>query len=180
MPHSTTGQSPAELALGQKLRTQIPDMNMMKHNDSRVCNKDKCLKDKMKVNADKQSHGSVKPAIEIGDKVLVQQPKKNKLAPPYDPDPHVVTGVKGLMVTASRLGDRRGTVTCNQSQFKRIPLTVPIPKHNSREEDDLDDIPLSREDHANDKSTHIAPARPNRHCTSPPRNAGNQRRHPVR
>ena len=38
--------------------------------------------------------------IKVGDTVLCKQERKNSLTPLYDPEPMVVIGVKGSMVTA--------------------------------------------------------------------------------
>lgn len=56
-----------------------------------------------------------------GDTVLVKQPKKNKLTPPFNPKPGTVLERKGSMVTVHH-GDR--TVTRDASHFKRISDTL--------------------------------------------------------
>ncbi|GFR78254.1 transposon Ty3-G Gag-Pol polyprotein [Elysia marginata] len=58
---------------------------------------------------------AVQHKIQMGDKVLVRQPKLNKLTPPYNPNPYIVTDVKGSMITAANAGH---TITRNISFFK--------------------------------------------------------------
>lgn len=52
-----------------------------------------------------------------GDKVLYQQPKRNKLTTPYNIKPYAVAKVNGSMVTATRDGH---SITRNSSFFKKI------------------------------------------------------------
>lgn len=114
-PHTTTGTAPAEALFGRNIVVQIPSMFVKVTNDSAMCKKDKMSKNNMKLNADK--HHSLQPKLEVGDKVLVHQPKRNKLTPPQDLNPCEVIQVKGSMVTAQRLGLRGGLVTRNRSLF---------------------------------------------------------------
>ena len=53
----------------------------------------------MKQYAYKRRHTAVMK-IKVGDTVLCKQERKNSLKPLYDPDPMVVIGVKGSMITA--------------------------------------------------------------------------------
>lgn len=81
----------------------------MKTNDERS-------KTVMKTAADKKRN--TKPSeIKPGENVLVKQQKVNKLTPPFDPRPYVITQKKGSMITAR--GDDR-YITRNSSHFKRI------------------------------------------------------------
>ena len=50
----------------------------------------------MKVYADKRSNAISK--LKIGDNVLVEQPKQNKLSAPFNPKPLQITNKKGPMV----------------------------------------------------------------------------------
>ena len=56
--------------------------------------------------------------ISPGETVLMKQPKQNKLSTPYNPQPFVVEGTKGSMITVS---DGSETVTRNSSNFKVVP-----------------------------------------------------------
>ena len=64
-----------------------------------IRHRDKKQKLKMKQYADKRRHTAVMK-IKVGDMVLCKQERKHSLTPLYDPDPMVVIGVKGRMITA--------------------------------------------------------------------------------
>ena len=136
-PHTTTGVTPAEALLGRKLSGQIPSARHSKMNDdSRMRAKDKQEKERMKRNADKHARGQTD--LQIGDFVLVQQPKQNKLTTPYKPKPCEVVSVKGTMITAR--GSQGELVTRNRSHFSKLPGSVPhLTQHTGTESDELDD-----------------------------------------
>ncbi len=54
--------------------------------------------------------------IVVGTRVLVKQQYRNKLTPPFDPNPLIVTKVNGTMVTAER---NDYVITRNISYFKK-------------------------------------------------------------
>ena len=76
------------------------------------------------------------------DTVLVRQPKKNKLSTPFNPEPLVVEGKKGPMVTAS---DGFKTITRSSSMFKIIPKNLKV-EGDRREQDDFhaEDFPAEQ------------------------------------
>ena len=57
--------------------------------------------------------------IEVGDHVLVQQRKKNKLSARFNETPYVVTHIQGSQITARNRDDH--CITRNVSHFKKIP-----------------------------------------------------------
>ena len=99
--HATTGVSPNKLMFGRELRGKFPDVKRQpKHPDDTVIrHNDKKRKLKMKQYADKRRHTAVMK-IKVGDTVLCKQERKHSSTPLYDPDPMVVIGVKGSMITA--------------------------------------------------------------------------------
>ena len=99
--HATTGVSPNKLMFGRELRGKFPEVKRQpKHPDDTVIrHNDKKRKLKMKQYADKRRHTAVMK-IKVGDTVLCKQERKHSLTPLYDPDPMVVIGVKGSMITA--------------------------------------------------------------------------------
>lgn len=129
-PHSTTGESPAELLNGRKLKTTLPEIpkNELKYSDARKRDADK--KQIMKKYADKRNHAK-ESDLQIGDKVLIKQEKENKMSTPFKPVPYEVKDRKGSMITARR-GDHH--VTRNMSFFKRLPSSVSIHPTNEEEE----------------------------------------------
>ena len=72
----------------------------------------------MKQNADVKNR-AVTTDIKIGDSVLVKKEERgNKLKPPFDPIPKIVTAKKGPMITVDN------SVTRNASRFKKIGSKV--------------------------------------------------------
>ena len=65
--------------------------------------------------------------LNLGDNVLVKAAKKDKLSSYYDPNPYVVTMIKGTMISASR-GNH--IITRNASLFKKIA----VPQTNQQTE----------------------------------------------
>ena len=65
--------------------------------------------------------------INIGDRVIVKQQKRNKLTPTFSQYPYVVTNVKGSMITAFNK-DTGLTVTRNVSFFKVITVAAKAPR----------------------------------------------------
>ena len=101
-PHTTTGFTPHRLLFGRDPRTKMPDAESFTHpDDSNVRKGDAEAKDIMKSYADKRLHAAANP-IDIGDAILVKQPRLNKLSTPFNPTPLVVMEWKGTMVTAQR------------------------------------------------------------------------------
>ena len=94
----------------------MPDAESFTHPyDNNVRKRNAEAKDIMKCYADKRLHAEAKP-IDVGDTVLVKQPRLNKLSTPFNPTPLVVMERKGTMVTALR-GDG--------SKATRIFLHIP-------------------------------------------------------
>jgi len=61
--------------------------------------------------------------LNVGDKVLIKQPKQNKMSTPFKPEPFEITDKKGSMITAQ---NAEHTVTRNASSFKRLPSNIPV------------------------------------------------------
>ncbi|KAK3740432.1 hypothetical protein QZH41_004600 [Actinostola sp. cb2023] len=95
-PHSTTGKSPSELLNGRKLKSTMPRLQQdqaspeVKQNDAK-------RKEQMKEYADRHNHARASD-LKVGDKVLVKQPKKNKMSTPFKPEPLEVKEKKGSMI----------------------------------------------------------------------------------
>ena len=127
-PHSTTGISPAELLYQRPLRTEVPRVSSqtkrVTFQDQVMLAKrrDERLKGYMKELADKRNNAKVSE-LQVGDTVLVKQPKEDKLTPYYRPVPYQVTKKKGNMVTVAHDGH---TITRNSSHMKKCPAVVEI------------------------------------------------------
>ena len=76
----------------------------------------------MKEYADRCSHAK-NTDLSVGDKVLLKQPKQNKMSIPFKPEPFEIKDKKGSMVTAQ---NAERTVTRNASFFKKVPSSAPI------------------------------------------------------
>ena len=116
-PHPSTGISPAEIMFNRPMNTLLPQFSV-KRPDKRIRQRDAKVKLKRKLYSDKK-FGAKQSKSKPGDSVLVKQPKKNKLTPPFNPNPGIITQKKGSMVTV-RHGNR--TLTRDASHFKPISM----------------------------------------------------------
>ena len=129
-PHSTLQKTPAELLFSRSFRTRFPESADPATKDKFGFNeRDQRSKDQMKSYADHRRRARVND-LAVGDCVLIRQPAKSKVTPPFDPDPFTVIEVKGSMITVQRKGKR---ITRNTSFFKKFnhPLQTPI-EHPTR------------------------------------------------
>ncbi len=138
-PHSTTHTSPAELLFKRPLRNKLPSFSSLQNAGNPVephIVRDQKEKEKMKIHADRRNNAK-KSELKVGDYVLIQIPKTNKLSMPFNITPYQVIEVKGNMVTAR---NAQHTVTRNVSFFKTLPKYKKGNEENHRdEEDDYDD-----------------------------------------
>ena len=137
-PHSTTARSPSELLNGRKLKSTLPVHWQEQAPLKDVRQTDANRKERMKGYADKHNHAKHSD-LEIGDRVLVKQPKHNKLSTPFSPEPMEIMEKKGSMITAQN-ADR--SVTRNSSFFKKVPpSTSVIPDVNDCDDEIQEDSP---------------------------------------
>ncbi|XP_055585351.1 uncharacterized protein K02A2.6-like [Uranotaenia lowii] len=104
-PHSTTKKTPSEMLMGYNIRDRLPTIFQPKDVDEETSDRDKSMKDKGKLYADKRRNA--KPiCIAEGDSVLMKKmTKTNKLAPNFDPQPFKVLKRKGGdVIIASEAG----------------------------------------------------------------------------
>ena len=71
------------------MKTLLPQFSV-KHPDKRIRQRDLKVKLKGKLYSDKK-FGAKQSKSKPGDSVLVKQPKKNKLTPPFYPNPGIIT-----------------------------------------------------------------------------------------
>ena len=107
-PHSTTGKSPSELLNGRRLKSTLPRVQYDQASPE-IRQTDAKSKEKMKEYADKRSHAK-STDLKIGDKVLIKQPKKDKMSTPFKPEPLEIKDKKRNMITAQ---NEEHTVTRN-------------------------------------------------------------------
>ena len=119
-PHPSSGLAPADIMFNRSMKTLLPQFSV-KRSDKSIRKRDTKVKQKRKQYSDRKT-GAKRSTVKTGDAVLVKQPKKNKLTPPFNPNPGVILEKKGSMVTV-RHGDR--TLTRDASHFKPIPGRIP-------------------------------------------------------
>ena len=109
-PHSTTNKTPAESIFGRRLRTRLPHMDDSQSSasarlDAEMRESDTAAKQRMKQYGDSHSHARERQ-LAIGDTVLVRQARRNKLSSYYEPQPYIISDIRGTMITAQRAGGR--------------------------------------------------------------------------
>ena len=119
-PHPSTGLAPADIMFNRSMKTLLPQFSVTR-SDKSIRKRDTKVKQKRKQYSDRKT-GAKRSTVKTGDAVLVKQPKKNKLTPPFNPNPGVILEKKGSMVTV-RHSDR--TLTRDASHFKPIPGRIP-------------------------------------------------------
>ena len=108
----------------------------------------------------------------IGDTVLVQVQKQNKLTPFYNPQPYQITHIKGTMITAERQGH---TISRNASFFKKFSgeVSAKIQQEAETADNDDDDVTIPVQQFPGNPQPVQQPAQP---PPQPPQ----QRRYPFR
>ena len=119
-PHISTGLVPADIMFNRAMKTLLPHFSVIR-SDKSIRKRDTKVKQKRKQYSNRKT-GANWSTVKTGDAVLVKQPVKNKLTPPFNPNPGVILEKKGSMVTV-RHGDR--TLTRDASHFKSIPGRIP-------------------------------------------------------
>ena len=101
-PHSTTGETPANLLLGRQTNDKLPCLNPTKPLPKSVIETDRSNKEKSKVYADKRCKGKV--FIKPGDRVLLKNLKKRKGSLNYNLEPfYVCSGKHGSFSVESEI-----------------------------------------------------------------------------
>ena len=119
-PHCTTGVAPATALFGRPIRTKLPNPVVVTsgENHDPVAMRERDAHQKLEIKTRAESRRTIKDRdIQVGDTVLVKQPKRQKLSTPYHPTPLTVTKKHHSMLTAEN-DDRK--VTRNSSYFKKL------------------------------------------------------------
>ena len=119
IPHNTTGRSPAELLFNRKVKGKIPDLSIVHAYDHEVHDRNAEQKAKSKAYAD--IHRRASPSsIELGDEVLDQQDKTNKLSTAFNPNPCKVVRKPGnSLAVESPTGNQYSINTNHVKQYIR-------------------------------------------------------------
>ena len=91
------------------MKTLLPQFSV-KRSDKSIRKRNTKVKQKRKQYADRKT-GAKRSTVKTGDAVLVKQPNKNKLTPPFNPNPGVILDKK----------DSSDKTTLDTCQPKRIP-----------------------------------------------------------
>jgi len=94
-PHSTTGVSPAEVLFKRSMRTKLPELCRPNVADEEVRERDNLQKMKGKEYGGKRRR-AIENDLSIGDTVLVQQLKHDKLSTTFSAKSHAVVVWKKL------------------------------------------------------------------------------------
>ena len=127
--HAALLKALAKILFSRNIKTRLPQMTR-KSDDKQLRDTDKLKMEKMKTYADMRNNAR-KSNLKVGDNVLVQQPKENKLTTPFDPNSYETTNKKGTMVTA-RQEDK--AITRNSTFFKPIRGSVHVNPANEDSE----------------------------------------------
>ena len=124
-PHSTTGVSPAEALFKRSMCTKLPELSRPNVADEEFRERDHLQKMKGKEYGDGRRHATDND-LSIGDTVLVQQPKQNKLSTTFSANPHTVVARHGgrVIVRSPEGVDYKRHVT----QVKQLVPDPPDPE----------------------------------------------------
>jgi hypothetical protein len=136
-PHETTGETPSKMLFKREIRSKLPEYRE-DHTQRELAARDRDAEQKQKGKdyAD-QRRNAKESNLEVGDQVLMQQPKRNKLSTRYAENPLVVVDKTGSRVTVETDG---GTQYIRNSaqlrKFERESVVDP-----ETEADDDFDVP---------------------------------------
>ena len=118
-PHSTTSVPPAQLLYNRKIQGILPTL----HGKPKVVNRHHEAKSNQDLKKEKgrkyanQRRGAKESRIQIGDRVLIKQRRRNKLSTNFGTTPYVIVSANGSRLTAECNGHE---ITRNASFFKRF------------------------------------------------------------
>ena len=124
-PHSTTVVAPATALFGRPIRVKLPCPVVMPTDlGTPVALREQDTHQKLKMKCRAESKGAIRECeIQVGDTVLVKQPRRGKLSTPYHPTPLIVTDKNQSMLTVEGPNSK---VTRNSSHFKRFMTGEPV------------------------------------------------------
>ena len=118
-PHSSTNIPPAQLLFNRPVRGTLPMLNskdkvLNRHKETKT-NGAKA-KTRARDYANERRHAK-SSNLEVGDKAILKQRKRNKFTTKFELEPYTVTEWKGTKIVAN---NQRHTITRNASFFKKI------------------------------------------------------------
>ena len=137
-PHAMTGVSPAKLLFGREIRTKLPELSTSEENAvlDGALSRDRTQKAKMKQHSDGKNQSTPSSVVE-GDRVLLKQPKANKLSTTFDPNAYRVVKRQGTSVLLQR--GKEPVIMRNVSWTKIIENSSDDDQQSTDDEDDEDD-----------------------------------------
>ena len=166
LPHATTGKSPAELLFGRKLRTKLPDITDCPYVEyTEVRDKDNEQKGRAKLYADER-RGAKESSVEVGDKVLIRQDKRDKLTTTFGESPHTVVSRAGNSLVVQ--SDSGAEYSRNTTHVKKL-----VPADEIKDQSTPQNVP-------DESSGSLTEAEPQAAADPAPRVSGRIRRAPER
>lgn len=150
-PQATTGVSPAELMFGRQTRSKIPDIHRYRgesHIDVRDKDAETKQRNKDYVDVKRRAKES---SIKVGDKILLEQTKQNKLSTNYEPVPYEVTG---------RFGNQVVVKSPDGVEYKRNTSQMKILEEEEKEtepEAEVPELPQEEKQTPNETTEEKAP-----------------------
>ena len=131
-PHTVIGESPAELLFGRKLRTKLPKLEEVHRSGRESEAKDRDSENKMKGKSYVDVKSSSETMVEVGDRVLVKQPRENKLSSTFEQESYTVTQKMGSDIVVERDDGRK--MRRNSSFVKKYVPRGEAPEISANEE----------------------------------------------
>ena len=119
--HSSTNIPPADLLFQRRIRYSFPDAtNNLNHTDLEKELEFNLTKKDIATDYTTLRRHATPCTLSVGDRVLVKQPRKNKLSSPFNPYPYRIITQKGSMFTTKK-SETDHEITRNQTHLKSIP-----------------------------------------------------------
>ena len=131
-PHPATGITPYEGMMNRTVRSKLDYENRISNTSNKeklINERDRQYKEKMKQNVENKN--TKEHTFDVGDHVLLEQPKKNKWSTEYEPDIYIIYKIKGSTVYARRKRDGR-EISRDSSKFR---ITNKLEKHQNEGKD---------------------------------------------
>jgi hypothetical protein len=142
-PHETTGETPSKLLFSREIRSKLPEYredHMQRELAAR--DRDAECKQKGKDYADQRRHAK-ESKLEVGDRVLMQQPTRNKLSTRYAEKPLVVVEKTGSKVTVETNGGTQYTRnSAHLRKFEPENVVDPVIEAENNDSYGTEPVPL--------------------------------------
>ena len=163
-PHAMTGVSPARLLFGREIRTKLPEFCKSEKYavlDGAV-SRDQTQKAKMKQYSDAKDQATPSNVV-LGDRVLLKQPKANKLSTTFDPNAYRVVKRQGTSVLLQC--GQEPAIMQNVSWTRKVENSNDYDQQSTdyEDEEDVSEQPLPQE------PAPVVNIRPARACKPPAR-----------